>query len=208
MCTISFISRIRLPVLILVTFLAFVDVGVNGNVGYFQITGPSTSSPHFNGSTYPTWSNGSPYPVQWSKGTRDGVDSFDIELARLNTDGIVFVAMNVPATTSSLNVLLQDVPAGDDYFLLCMNSTHGITYAVSSRFAVLAAPADSHSGGNPSPNPSAPTVTVTSQPNPLVGFAQTFGPTSGGVRLASSVEWRAAWGVVGAVMLGSGLVFW
>jgi hypothetical protein len=78
---------------------------------------------------------------------------------------------------SSLNVVLEDVPAGDDYFLICMNSTVGRTYSVSSRFSVTDANA---TGSNPSPA-SAPTVTISGTPGPLSHFAQTFGPSTNGV---------------------------
>lgn len=59
----------------------------------FIVTQPSASS---------SWANGSPYPLSWSKGLLDGVDSFDIELTRLNENGIYWVAKNgEPRHTSS-----------------------------------------------------------------------------------------------------------
>ncbi|KAG2052504.1 hypothetical protein BDR06DRAFT_1009370 [Suillus hirtellus] len=124
-----------------------------------------------------SWKNGSPYPVSWTLGLQDGFDTFDIEITRLSRGGIYFVAKELPVTMSSLNVVLQDVPAGDDYFLICINSTAGVTYSVSSRFSVVDANA---TGSNPSPA-SAPTVTVSGVPNPLSHFAQTFGPSTNGV---------------------------
>ncbi|KAG2361103.1 hypothetical protein BDR07DRAFT_1334972 [Suillus spraguei] len=135
---------------------------------YFVVNQPGSST---------SWKNGSPYPVSWTMGLKDGIDTFDIEITRLSRVGIYFVAKELPVTMSSLNVVLQDVPAGDDYFLICINSTAGVTYSVSSRFSVIDANA---TGSNPSPA-SAPTVTVSGVPNPLSHFAQTFGPSTNGV---------------------------
>ncbi|KAG1726739.1 hypothetical protein EDD22DRAFT_982791 [Suillus occidentalis] len=101
-----------------------------------------------------SWKNGSPYPVTW-------------DITRLSRGGIYFVAKALPITMSSLNVVLQDVPAGDDYFLICMNATVGRTYSVSSRFSVTDANA---TGSNPM-----------AHPGPLSAFAQTFGPATNGV---------------------------
>lgn len=135
---------------------------------YFIVNQPGSST---------SWKNGSPYPVSWTLGLQDGFDTFDIEITRLSRGGIYFVAKELPVTMSSLNVVLQDVPAGDDYFLICINSTAGVTYSVSSRFSVVDANA---TGSNPSPA-SAPTVTVSGVPNPLSHFVQTFGPSTNGV---------------------------
>ncbi|KAG0697492.1 hypothetical protein DFH29DRAFT_147795 [Suillus ampliporus] len=135
---------------------------------YFVINQPGSST---------SWKNGSPYPVSWTMGLLNGIDTFDIEITRLSRVGIYFVAKELPVTMNSLNVVLQDVPAGDDYFLICLNSTAGITYSVSPRFSVVDANA---TGSNPSPA-SAPTVTISGIPNPLSQFAQTFGPSANGV---------------------------
>lgn len=115
----------------------------------------------------------------------------------------------VPDTMTSLNVVLQDVPSGDDYFLLCRNSTAGITYSVSPRFSVADA---NTTGSNPSPA-SAPTVTVSGTPNPLSQFAQTFGPNAAnGVaqpRWAGVGKQVTAISVVmGAVLVGGVMVFY
>lgn len=124
-------------------------------------------------------------------------------------DVIAYELLSVPYTMTSLNVILQDVPAGDDYFLFCRNSASGITHSVSSRFSVTDANA---TGSNPS-SASAPTVTVSGTPNPFSQFAQTFGPgaTSGvpqsgwaGTRnqlMAISVT-------MGAVLVGSVMAFY
>ncbi|KAG2143590.1 hypothetical protein DEU56DRAFT_791425 [Suillus clintonianus] len=160
---------------------------------YFVVNQPGTST---------TWKNGSPFPVTWTLGLEDGIDTFDIEITRLSRVGIYFVAKGLPITMSSLNVVLEDVPAGDDYFLICMNSTVGRTYSVSSRFSVADANA---TGSNPSPA-SAPTVTVSGIPNPLSHFAQTFAATTNGVARSGWAGIRnqvtAITVAVGAVLIG------
>lgn len=122
----------------------------------------------------------------------DGVNGFDVEMARLSTDGLTLIAKNVPAQQQSLNIFLQDTQPGDDYFLVFMNSTHGVMYATSPRFTVLAA------GGTPnstalSPNNAVPTVTVSGAPDPTKAFVTTFPalPNNGVVG-----GWRALPGLV------------
>ena len=119
------------------------------------------------------WMNNQPNLVQWQKGLLDGVNGFDVELARLNTDGLLLVAMNVPSQQNSLNIFLQNVPAGDDYFLTFMNSTHGTLLATSSRFSVLSAGSNPTRAGS-SPNNAVPTVTISGTPDPTKLFATTF----------------------------------
>lgn len=94
-------------------------------------------------------------------------------MARLSSDGLTLVAKNVPARQESLNILIQDIQPGDDYFLIFMNSTHGVMHATSPRFTILA------SGGNPTnkgltPDSAVPTVTVSGPPHPTKAFATTF----------------------------------
>ncbi|KAH7927612.1 hypothetical protein BV22DRAFT_1031670 [Leucogyrophana mollusca] len=167
---------------------------------YFIVNQPGASS---------TWKNGAAYPVSWTKGLLDGIDTFDIELTRLSQDGLIYVAMNVQSTYKTLNVLLNDVPPADDYFLLCLNSTHGITYAVSSRFTVAAA---NSTASQPGPDSAAPTVTVSGAPNPLVGFARTFGPEANGVRGTVGLGWEGQAGgvlaVLGAMLVGAVVTIW
>lgn len=88
----------------------------------------------------------------------------------------------VPATQKSLNLYLQDVPAGNDYFLIFINSTHGVMHATSPRFEILQANA-SPTSSNPSPANGIPTVTVSGGPNPTAQFATTFPAISSGIRL-------------------------
>ncbi|KAI0651023.1 hypothetical protein C8Q79DRAFT_931029 [Trametes meyenii] len=135
------------------------------------------------------WSNNAVNSVSWTKGLLDGINSVDIELARLSSDGLIFVARDVPASlsTGSLNLYLQDIPTADDYYLLFLNSTHGVMYASSQRFAI----SDSGNGTAASPVASAPTVTVSGGPNPTVGFATTFPPSANGV---TAPGWKAIQG--------------
>ncbi|KAG6378300.1 hypothetical protein JVT61DRAFT_14019 [Boletus reticuloceps] len=69
-------------------------------------------------------------PFKWTKDLLDGVNSFDVELTRLQEDGLILLAKDVPTTYTTLNILLQDVPAGDDYFIVCFNSSNSILFAV------------------------------------------------------------------------------
>jgi hypothetical protein len=111
--------------------------------------------------------------MKWQKGLLDGIVTFDVEMARLGTDGLTLVAKNVPAAQESLNILIQDLPSGDDYFLMCINSTHGVMYATSPRFSILDSGSSPTHGGL-QPDSAAPTVTVSGSPNPTKVFATTF----------------------------------
>ncbi|KAJ6606652.1 hypothetical protein DFH09DRAFT_1120866 [Mycena vulgaris] len=153
---------------------------------YFVVTAPQL---------HDQWANGETRMVSWSKGARDGISSFDIEMSQLSTDGLTLIAKNVPSADSSetsINILLQDVPPGDDYFLLFINSTHGVMHGSSPRFSVLAAGSTSNS--STTTNPKAATVTVSGAPNPTMAFATTFPISSSGA--SRPVQ---SWGVAGAV---------
>ncbi|OBZ74289.1 hypothetical protein A0H81_05627 [Grifola frondosa] len=141
---------------------------------YFIVTEPTNGV---------QWTNGASNAITWTKGLLDGINAVDIELARLSTDGLIFVARDVPAASGSLNLFLQDIPTGDDYYLLFLNSTHGVLYAASQRFAI----GSSSNGSAPSPIASAATVTVSGAPNPTAVFATTFPPSANGV----ATRWRA-----------------
>lgn len=77
---------------------------------------------------------------------------------------------------SSINVYIQDLPTGDDYYVMFGNYTHGLLYTSSSIFSI----SDSANSSSPSPDSSAPTVTVSGAPNPTAQFATTF--ASAGMR--------------------------
>ncbi|KAF8830611.1 hypothetical protein HHX47_DHR2000801 [Lentinula edodes] len=172
-------------------------------VAYFIINEPDSSS---------QWSNGASNLISWTKGLEDGIDAFDVELARLTDDGLIFVARDVPCAkgdTSALNIYLQDVPAANDYFLLFLNSTPGTMYATSSRFTIL----DSSTSANasqPSTNPSAATVTVSGSPNPTQLFATTFALANGSPVLISDMGYIAV-GLGSALfscLLGAAWTLW
>ncbi|KXN91598.1 hypothetical protein AN958_12716 [Leucoagaricus sp. SymC.cos] len=142
-------------------FLIFLTTSVSA---YFLIDEPQRDT---------QWVNNQPNLVQWQKGLLDGINGFDVEMARLSTDGLVFVARNVPAQQDYLNIYIQDIPPGDDYFLIFMNSTHGTMYATSPRFTILS-PGSNPTNKGPSPNNAVPTVTVSGAPDPTKAFATTF----------------------------------
>ncbi|KAG6378314.1 hypothetical protein JVT61DRAFT_14035 [Boletus reticuloceps] len=188
----------------------------DGSIPDFVVDQPSGSA---------SWANGSPYPFKWTKGLLDGVNAFDVELSRLQEDGLILLAKDgkptpyptrrpschrqidshdppVPATYTTLNILLQDVPAGDDYFIVCFNSSNSIIYSVSSRFTI----ATSSSGqSNPKPDPSVPTVTASGPPNPLNGFASTLGPSANSGNSLTSPNTRVL-GLGGIVVLSAALL--
>jgi hypothetical protein len=172
---------------------------------YFMITEPTSST---------VWKNGAPNLISWTKGLFDGVNTFDIEMTRLSQDGLTFIARDVPtAAGSSLNIFLQDIPAADDYFLLFINSTHGIMYSTSSRFTILdASNTTAANSSQPSPDSSAPTVTVSGSPNPTNAFATTFAAVSNGVRaawdLASTSQVVSLTCAFTACMMGAAWTIW
>ncbi|KAH9990707.1 hypothetical protein BJV77DRAFT_947082, partial [Russula vinacea] len=131
--------------------------------------------------TYPTKgievSNGQTFPLTWTKGLLDGIDIFDLELTRMSTDGLILLARDIPTTSGGINIQLNSVPPGDDYFFLLLNSTHGLMYANSQKFSI-------GSSGNATvkPLPSKPTVTANGGPNPTLPFATTFALLNNGVR--------------------------
>jgi len=151
--------------------LTFLSLQVSAN--YFIISSPAAQS---------QWQNNVANLITWEKGVLDDIYGFDVEMARMSTDGLTLVARNVPSTQKRLNILLQDVPAGDDYFLIFINSTHGVMHATSSKFTVLASSA-TPSTTPPSPAEGIPTVTISGSPNPTQQFATTFPAiASGGLR--------------------------
>ncbi|KAJ7577249.1 hypothetical protein C8J56DRAFT_754698, partial [Mycena floridula] len=149
---------------------------------YFTITSPSTVS---------TWNNDRDNILTWSKSPTDGISHFDIEMARLSTDGLLYVARNVPAVPPFLHIVLQDIAAGDDYFFFFLNATHGGTYASSPRFTVV----DDHAPSVETPAPvvgetkvaGGPTVTLSGSPGPTKGYAMIFDSYSRATNLSWSL---------------------
>ncbi|KAJ6611792.1 hypothetical protein B0H10DRAFT_346422 [Mycena sp. CBHHK59/15] len=161
---------------------------------YFVVTAPELND---------QWANGETRMVSWSKGALDGITSFDIEMSQLSTDGLTLIAKNVPSSDksqTSINLLLQDVPPGDDYFLLFINSTHGVMHATSPRFSILASGSSTNS--STATNPKAATVTVSGSPNPTQAFATTFVlAANAAARPVLLLRGGQTWGVM-AVMAG------
>ncbi|KAK0232738.1 hypothetical protein IW262DRAFT_1258871 [Armillaria fumosa] len=136
---------------------------------YFVINEPQSSA---------QWSNDAVNVVTWEKGVLDDITHFDMELMRLSQDGVTYIAYNVealPSSPKSLNIYLQDIPTGDDYFLLFLNSTLGVMHCLSSRFSIVnATDITSSASASVTPDSSIPTVTISGSPNPTKGFVTTF----------------------------------
>jgi len=164
------------------SLLPLVPLVLCGTPSYFVVNTPTPTIP---------WQVGRDNLVTWTHAV-DGVSTFDVELARLNNDGLLLVAKNVSTTWGSLNVALTDVPPGDDYFVLFLDSIHGNMYSISQRFTVLPAAAaassiTTNSAGKTllapvASDPKASSVTVSGSPNPTAQFAATFAGTSGAGR--------------------------
>ncbi|EKM52234.1 uncharacterized protein PHACADRAFT_260468 [Phanerochaete carnosa HHB-10118-sp] len=142
--------------------------------GYFIITQPAAGT---------QWANGAANLVTWTKGVGDGIDGVDIEMSRMSVDGLFFVAKDAPTKPGAINIVLQDIPPANDYYLLFLNSTSGNMFATSSKFSI-----GSTTNSSATTATSAPTVTVSGSPNPTAVFATTFPPNSNGV---VTPGWRA-----------------
>jgi len=149
---------------------------VNGN-SFFQITQPAVGT---------QWQNGAANLVTWDKAVGDGIHVMDVEMSRLSQDGLIFVARDVPTGPGALNIFLQDVPAADDYFLIFLNSTHGVMYTTSPKFTI-----GSSANASATTDPNVATVTVSGGPNPTKAFATTFPPSENGVVMPG---WKAVEG--------------
>lgn len=164
---------------------------------YFVINEPQLSA---------QWSNGAVNVVTWAKGVEDDITSFDMEMLRLSQDGVTYIAYNVealPSSPKSLNIYLQDIPTGDDYFLIFLNSTLGLTHCVSSRFAIAnATDVTSSASTSATPVSSIPTVTVSGSPNPTKGFVTTFASKASSIVFGITSGHKCS----GAMMLAGAVV--
>ncbi|KAK2462535.1 hypothetical protein APHAL10511_005505 [Amanita phalloides] len=120
------------------------------------------------------WQSNGVNVIAWAKGKLDGIDTFDIEFTRLSISGNWMVAKGVSHRQTSLNIFIQSLPAADDYLVLFINSTNGAVFAASPRFTILSTNATASSSSFLTPVAGAPTVTVSSTPNPTQQFATTF----------------------------------
>ena len=112
----------------------------------------------------------------------------------------IFTPTKVPATLyNSLNMRLINVPPGDDYFLLFVNSTHGLMYATSNRFTILA-PSTSPNSSQPSAVGTSPTITVNGGPDPTKLFGTTFPPDPNAEKSGARGGMRSGHGWFGIVV--------
>ena len=95
----------------------------------------------------------------------------------------------VPANSGAFCIEPQDLPEGDDYYMIFSNTTHGIVYGISPAFSIVNSTAQLTSanatvagpmsgqatgyGANGAKGP-IPTVTVSGAPNPTKTFLATF----------------------------------
>lgn len=105
--------------------------------------------------------------------------------------------------------MLDSVPAGDDYYVLFIDSIHGNMYSISERFSILSAGSTPTAGAVGTPLPTASTVTLKGGPNPTAHFAYTF-VSMGGAESRwgqGRFGWGDAWGgraiMSGVVALGA-----
>ncbi|CAE6361038.1 unnamed protein product [Rhizoctonia solani] len=169
-------------------FLAANQPRYSQPTAYLKIKTPSPQHP---------WQIGQSNGLSWVSAF-EGVTQFDIELARLKTDGLLFVARNVSTSWTNLNIHLDSVPTGDDYYVLFLDSTHGNVYSMSERFSILAAGSTPTSGSVATANAGANEVTLKGGPNPTAQFAYTFVSEN-----AALGGWRDEWASRG-VGLGMG----
>ncbi|KAG8902104.1 hypothetical protein FRB99_004831 [Tulasnella sp. 403] len=155
----------------LLALASLVPISIAMGPSYFHITRPAAGD---------QWTQGQAHAANWVHAV-DNIDIVDVELARMSTSGLLLAAREVPTRWGSLNLLLGDVPPGDDYYLVFLNVTHGVVYSVSQKFTIL--PPDGTSANSTTQvaaDPSKPTVTVTGAPGPLMSFAATYGPQAAG----------------------------
>jgi len=155
----------------LLACLALLPISLAIGPTYFYITKPALGD---------QWTQGQAHDLTWIH-AQDNIDTVDVELARMSTSGLLFAAREVPTKWGSVNVLLGNVPAGDDYYFIFLNVTHGAVYSISPQFSILdASSSSSNSTSELAADATKPTVTVTGAPGPLQTFAATFGPQAAG----------------------------
>ncbi|EAU87867.2 hypothetical protein CC1G_01514 [Coprinopsis cinerea okayama7 len=158
---------------------------------YFVVTNPARDA---------QWVNGQVNVVTWEKGLMDGINGFDVEMARMSADGLILVARNVLSKPHSLGIYIENIPPGDDYVVICINSTHGVLHGTSQRFTILPSGA-TPTTTQPPLDKKAVTVTVTQGPNPTAFWATTLPPVpySG----STSVRMGMGWGEGGVGVLAT-----
>ncbi|KAF8729786.1 hypothetical protein AX14_006035 [Amanita brunnescens Koide BX004] len=146
------------------------------------------------------WQNNDVNELSWTKGKLDGVDTFDIEFTRMSVNGNWEVAKGLSGQQTSLNVMIQNLPSGNDYFAIFLNSTGGIVYAVSPRFTVLSPTNTSSSSSQAN---GAPTVTISGSPNPTQQFATTFPAGISSALTQNAGRWQVQAAAVGVAVVTS-----
>ncbi|KAK0190393.1 hypothetical protein F5146DRAFT_930846, partial [Armillaria mellea] len=158
---------------------------------YFTIKEPQEST---------QWLNNAVNVLSWEKGIWDGLTFFDIEMVRLNTVGITHVAFN----GAYICVCILDVPTGDDYFMVFINSTHMVKHCLSDMFSVANA-TDISTSASVTPDSTVPTITISGAPNPTQVFITTFASRASSIvwggQACGSIALMAIGVVVGAMMV-------
>lgn len=104
----------------------------------------------------------------------------------------------VPALLGSFNLNLQGLPAADDYYLLFINSTHGVLYGNSYAFSIVDS---AKNASTPKLDSTKPTVSVSGGPNPTAVFATTF-PASESSAMGTYVIGTGVVGMLGLAVVG------
>ncbi|OCF31303.1 hypothetical protein I317_02207 [Kwoniella heveanensis CBS 569] len=143
---------------------------------YWPVTHPSA--------TYP-WVLGQKNLVAWTTGGGTGIDSFDIQLHNFNSSimiGFIPIALRVPMErlpTGKKNYggeievdLNVQLPTGDGFFLIFMNTYHGEVYSKSPKFSIYSSTPDNYT--EPDLPTATVTATVTTIPNPTQQWAITL----------------------------------
>lgn len=166
-----------------------------GTPSYFIVTSPAKNS---------TWINSGLNVVRWVS-AKEGVTSFDLQLVRLSSDGVIPIAKTVPTNWLAMNVYLTDTPPGDDYFLMFLNSEDSSMYSISPRFMIFSN-GTAATGAVASNNAPISTVTVSGAPNPTMQFAQTFAVSKASTTWGSNLIASWAAGVMFAASMGATII--
>ncbi|WVR06207.1 hypothetical protein IAU60_003237 [Kwoniella sp. DSM 27419] len=156
--------------------LPFLPLVLSLSTIYWPVTHPSKDNP---------WILGQKNLCAWTTGGGTGIDSFDIQLHNFNKSvmiGFVPVALRVPMeklSSGSKNYggeievdLNLNLPTGDGFFLLFMNTYHGQVYSKSPQFSIYPSTPDNFTA--PDLPTATITATVTRNPNPTQEWAITL----------------------------------
>lgn len=108
----------------------------------------------------------------------------------------------VPISLGSLNVNIQGLPIADDYYIIFLNTSVGITYSLSDKFAITS----SSSAANGQSVSNKPTASVAGAPSPTETWGLEFdakGSVIGSAMGRStfvSLWWIGVLAFVGAVL--------